>query len=143
VHPYDDPDVIAGQGTIAMEILRQHNGAIDAIFVPVGGGGIAAGIAAYVKYVRPEIKIIAVEPEDAACLAAAMKAGKRVKLDHVGLFADGVAVSQIGAETFKVLKHHVDEVITAAPMKCAPPSRIFLTTPARLPSLPAHWRWPA
>ena len=114
VHPYDDPDVIAGQGTIAMEILRQHNGAIDAIFVPVGGGGIAAGIAAYVKYVRPEIKIIAVEPEDAACLAAAMKAGKRVKLDHVGLFADGVAVAQIGVETFKILKHHVDEVITVS-----------------------------
>jgi threonine dehydratase len=114
VHPYDDPEVIAGQGTIAMEILRQHAGAIDAIFVPVGGGGIAAGIAAYVKYVRPEIKVIAVEPEDAACLAAAMKAGKRVKLDHVGLFADGVAVAQIGAETFKVLKHHVDEVITAS-----------------------------
>ncbi len=114
VHPYDDPEVIAGQGTIAMEILRQHAGDIDAIFVPVGGGGIAAGIAAYVKYVRPEIKVIAVEPEDAACLAAAMKAGKRMKLDHVGLFADGVAVSQIGAETFKVLKHHIDEVITAS-----------------------------
>ena len=113
VHPYDDPEVIAGQGTIAMEILRQHTGHIDAIFVPVGGGGIAAGIVAYVKYVRPETKVIAVEPEDAACLAAAMKAGKRVKLDHVGLFADGVAVSQIGAETFKVLKHHIDEVITA------------------------------
>ena len=114
LHPYDDPEVIAGQGTIAMEILRQHTGHIDAIFVPVGGGGIAAGVAAYVKYVRPETKVIAVEPEDAACLAAAMKAGKRVKLDHVGLFADGVAVSQIGAETFKVLKHHIDEVITAS-----------------------------
>jgi len=114
VHPYDDPEVIAGQGTIAMEILRQHTGPIDAIFVPVGGGGIAAGIAAYVKYVRPETKVIAVEAEDAACLAAAMKAGKRVKLDHVGLFADGVAVAQIGAETFKVLKHHIDEVITAS-----------------------------
>lgn len=114
VHPYDDPEVIAGQGTIAMEILRQHTGHIDAIFVPVGGGGIAAGVAAYVKYVRPETKVIAVEPEDAACLAAAMKAGKRVKLDHVGLFADGVAVSQIGVETFKVLKHHIDEVITAS-----------------------------
>jgi threonine dehydratase len=114
VHAYDDPDVIAGQGTVAMEILRQHNGPIDAIFVPVGGGGLAAGVAAYVKYVRPEIKVIAVEPEDAACLAAAMKAKKRVVLDHVGLFADGVAVSQIGAETWKVLKDHVDEVITAS-----------------------------
>lgn len=114
VHPYDDPDVIAGQGTVAMEILRQHTGSIDAIFVPVGGGGLAAGIAAYVKYVRPEVKVIAVEPEDAACLAAAVKAKKRVKLEHVGLFADGVAVSQIGAETWKILKDHVDEVITAS-----------------------------
>jgi threonine dehydratase len=113
VHAYDDPDVIAGQGTVAMEILRQHAGPIDAIFVPVGGGGLAAGIAAYVKYVRPEIKVIAVEPDDAACLAAAMKAKKRVVLPHVGLFADGVAVAQIGAETYKVLKDHIDEVITA------------------------------
>lgn len=112
VHAYDDPDVIAGQGTVAMEILRQHNGPIDAIFVPVGGGGLAAGVAAYVKYVRPEIKVIAVEPEDAACLAAAIKAKKRATLDHVGLFADGVAVAQIGAETWKVLKDHIDEVIT-------------------------------
>jgi threonine dehydratase len=114
VHAYDDADVIAGQGTIAMEILRQHNGPIDAIFVPVGGGGLAAGVAAYVKYVRPEIKVIAVEPDDAACLAAAMKAGRRVTLDHVGLFADGVAVAQIGAETWKILKDHIDEVITAS-----------------------------
>ncbi len=114
VHAYDDPDVIAGQGTVAMEILRQHNGPIDAIFVPVGGGGLAAGIAAYVKYVRPEIRVIAVEPEDAACLAAALKAKKRAILDHVGLFADGVAVAQIGAETWKVLKDHVDEVITTS-----------------------------
>lgn len=112
VHAYDDPDVIAGQGTVAMEILRQHSGDIDAIFVPVGGGGLAAGVAAYVKYVRPEIKVIAVEPEDAACLAAAVKAKKRATLDHVGLFADGVAVAQIGAETWKVLKDHIDEVIT-------------------------------
>ncbi len=114
VHPYDDPEVIAGQGTVAMEILRQHTGDIDAIFVPVGGGGLAAGIAAYVKYVRPEIKVIAVEPEDAACLAAAMKARKRVTLEHVGLFADGVAVARIGEETFKVLKDHIDDVITAS-----------------------------
>ncbi|MFZ5561489.1 MAG: threonine ammonia-lyase, biosynthetic [Pseudomonadota bacterium] len=114
VHPYDDPDVIAGQGTVAMEILRQHTGAIDAIFVPVGGGGLAAGIAVYVKYLRPEVKVIAVEPDDAACLAAAMKAKKRVTLDHVGLFADGVAVACIGEETFRVLKGHIDEVITAS-----------------------------
>jgi len=114
VHPYDDPDVIAGQGTVAMEILRQHTGAIDAIFVPVGGGGLAAGIAVYVKYLRPEVKVIAVEPDDAACLAAALKAKKRVTLDHVGLFADGVAVACIGEETFRILKGHIDEVITAS-----------------------------
>jgi threonine dehydratase len=112
IHPYDDLDVIAGQGTVGMEILRQHNGPIDAIFIPVGGGGLMAGIAAYVKYLRPEIRIVAVEPEDAACLDAAMKAGERVVLPQVGLFADGVAVARIGEETFKVAQHCVDEVIT-------------------------------
>ena len=112
VHPYDDPEVIAGQGTIAMEILRQVNH-VDYIFVPVGGGGLAAGIAAYVKYVRPEVQVIAVEPEDAACLKAAMKAKRRVKLPQVGIFADGVAVAQIGKETYRVLKDTIDDVITA------------------------------
>ncbi len=111
VHPYDDPDVIAGQGTIAVEILRQYTGDIHAIFVPVGGGGLLAGIAAYVKYLRPDIKVIGVEPEDAACLQAAMKAGRRVKLDEVGIFADGVAVAQIGKEPFSVIQERVDEVI--------------------------------
>lgn len=114
IHPYDDPDVIAGQGTIGMEILRQHNGPLDAIFVPVGGGGLCAGIAAYVKYLRPDIKVFAVEPEDAACLKAAMDAGKRVTLPHVGLFADGVAVARIGKETFRVLRKTIDGVITAS-----------------------------
>lgn len=112
IHPYDDLDVIAGQGTVAMEILRQHPQTIDAIFIPVGGGGLMAGMAAYIKYLRPDIKIIAVEPEDAACLKAAMAANERVVLPHVGLFADGVAVAQIGEETFKVAQHCVDEVIT-------------------------------
>jgi len=112
VHPYDDPDVIAGQGTIAMEILRQHRGPIDAIFVPVGGGGLIAGIAAYVKHLLPNIKIIGVEPDDAACLKAALEAGERVRLSHVGIFADGVAVRQIGEETFRIARELVDEVIT-------------------------------
>lgn len=112
VHPYDDPDVIAGQGTIGVEILRQHNGPLDAIFVPVGGGGLCAGIAAYIKYVRPEIKIFAVESADSACLKAAMDAGKRVTLPHVGLFADGVAVARIGKETFRLLRKTIDGVIT-------------------------------
>ncbi len=113
VHPYDDPDVIAGQGTIGMEILRQQGRDLNAIFIPVGGGGLAAGIAAYVKYVRPDVKIIAVEPEDAACLKAAMERQRRVTLPEVGLFADGVAVKQIGKETFRILRETVDEVITA------------------------------
>jgi threonine dehydratase len=114
IHPFDDPDVIAGQGTIAVEILRQYPGKLDAIFVPVGGGGLCAGIAAYVKYVRPDIKIIAVESDDAACLAAAMAAGRRVRLKEVGLFADGTAVAQIGKETFRILRDTVDEVITVS-----------------------------
>ncbi|WP_461517282.1 threonine ammonia-lyase, biosynthetic [Porticoccus sp.] len=112
VHPFDDPEVIAGQGTIAMEILRQVSGPLDAVFIPVGGGGLCAGMAAYIKYVRPEIKVIAVEPDDAACLAAAMEKGRRVRLKHVGIFADGTAVAQIGKETFRVLKDTVDDVIT-------------------------------
>ncbi|MGH8551822.1 MAG: pyridoxal-phosphate dependent enzyme, partial [Methylococcales bacterium] len=98
IHPYDDPDVIAGQGTIADEILRQIRTDIHAIFVPVGGGGLIAGIAAYVKFVRPEIKIIGVESEDSDCLNRALKAGRRVILKKVGIFADGVAVKQIGKE---------------------------------------------
>jgi threonine dehydratase len=114
VHPFDDPDVIAGQGTVAMEILRQESGPIEAIFVPVGGGGLVAGIAAYVKYLRPETKIIGVESEDSACLKAALDAGKRVTLDQVGIFADGVAVAIIGENTFEVAKRYVDEVITVS-----------------------------
>ncbi|MGE6388930.1 pyridoxal-phosphate dependent enzyme, partial [Pseudomonas sp. NPDC078416] len=104
VHPYDDPDTIAGQGTVAMEILRQHQGPLDAIFVPVGGGGLIAGIAAYVKYLRPEIKVIGVEPDDSNCLQQAMAYGERVVLQQVGLFADGVAVAQIGQYTFEICK---------------------------------------
>ncbi|BFM13986.1 threonine ammonia-lyase, biosynthetic [Maricurvus nonylphenolicus] len=113
IHPYDDPDVIAGQGTVAMEILRQHPGHIDAIFVPVGGGGLCAGVAAYIKYVRPQTKVYAVEPEDAACLKAALEKNRRVTLPQVGIFADGVAVAQIGKETFRVMKDTIDGVITA------------------------------
>ncbi|WCN10877.1 threonine ammonia-lyase, biosynthetic [Marinomonas mediterranea] len=112
VHPFDDLDTIAGQGTIGMEILHQVEGDIDAIFVPVGGGGLIAGVAAYIKYLRPEIKVIGVEPEDAACLKAAMKAGKPTRLDQVGIFAEGVAVAEIGEYTFKIAKDNVDDVIT-------------------------------
>lgn len=111
VHPFDDPAVIAGQGTVAMELLRQHAGALDAVFIPVGGGGLAAGMAAYIKALRPEIRVIGVEPEDAACLDAALKAGHAVTLDQVGLFVDGVAVKRIGDHTFKVLRECIDEMV--------------------------------
>ncbi|MFT6582812.1 MAG: threonine dehydratase [Alphaproteobacteria bacterium] len=111
VHPYDDPDVIAGQGTIGMEILRQHMSDIHAIFIPVGGGGLLAGIAAYVKAVRPEIMIIGVEPNDAASLSQSLKENRRVILDQVGIFADGVAVRQVGEETFRIAQKVVDDMV--------------------------------
>ena len=111
VHPYDDPDVIAGQGTVALEILRQHPKPIYAIFVPVGGGGLIAGVAAYVKATRSDIKVIGVEADDADCLRQALKADKRILLDQVGLFADGTAVRQIGKEPFRVARETVDDVI--------------------------------
>jgi len=114
IHPYDDPDVIAGQGTVAMEILRQCTGDLNAIFVPVGGGGLIAGIAVYTKFVRPDVLIIGVEPDDADCLNRALQADSRVVLDQVGLFADGVAVKQVGAEPFRLAKEFVDEVITVS-----------------------------
>lgn len=112
VHPYDDEDVIAGQGTVGMEIIRQHRGHIDAVFVPVGGGGLIAGVAAYVKFVSPKTRVIGVEPDDADCLNRALQANRRVTIKQVGLFADGVAVKQIGQEPFKLAKEFVDEVIT-------------------------------
>ena len=111
VHPYDDPDVIAGQGTIGLEILRQHPGPIDAIFVAVGGGGLIAGIAAYVKRVRPSVRIIGVQPVDADAMARSLNAGRRVTLEQVGLFADGVAVKRPGRETFRLARQHVDEMV--------------------------------
>ncbi len=111
IHPYDDPLVIAGQGTIGMEIARQHPDDIEAVFVPVGGGGLIAGIAVFMKYLRPNVKIIGVEPEDAPSMHMALKKGRRVLLDQVGIFADGVAVRQVGKETFRVARECVDEVV--------------------------------
>ena len=111
VHPYDDPDVIAGQGTIGMEILRQHTRPIHAIFCAIGGGGLAAGVAAYVKQLRPDIRIIGVQPVDSDAMYRSVKAKRRVTLDHVGLFADGVAVKQVGQETFRLCRKLVDEII--------------------------------
>ena len=111
VHPYDDPDVIAGQGTIGMEILRQHSQPIHAIFCAIGGGGLISGVAAYVKALRPEIRIIGVQPVDSDAMYRSVEAGQRITLDHVGLFADGVAVKQVGVETFRLCRELVDEII--------------------------------
>jgi threonine dehydratase len=111
VHPYDDPLVIAGQGTIGMEILRQHAQPIDAIFIPVGGGGLIAGIASYVKRVSPRTRIIGVEPADSNAMTLSLKAGRRVTLPHVNLFADGVAVRQVGKETFRIARKLIDEMV--------------------------------
>jgi threonine dehydratase len=111
VHPFDDPDVIAGQGTIAMEILHQHSGPIHAIFVAIGGGGLIAGIAAYVKAVRPDIKVIGVQTTDSDAMAQSLAAGRRVTLPDVGLFSDGTAVKLVGEETFRLAKMYVDDII--------------------------------
>ncbi len=115
VHPYDDPEVIAGQGTVGMEIMNQHPGP-DAVFVPVGGGGLIAGISAYVKYLRPQTQVIGVEVEGSACLAAALKAGRRVRLpfETLDLFADGVSVAQVGREPFRIARTCVDSVVTVS-----------------------------
>jgi len=112
IHPFDDPEVIAGQGTVAVEILQQASEPIDAIFVPIGGGGLIAGIAAYVKAVRPDIRIIGVEPDDSSAMRDSIAAGEPVVLDHVGIFADGVAVRRVGDETFRLCQKYVDEIIT-------------------------------
>ena len=111
VHPFDDPDVIAGQGTIGVEILRQHSAPIHAIFLAIGGGGLISGVAAYVKQIRPDIKIIGVQTNDSDAMARSLKAGERVTLSDVGLFADGTAVRLVGAETFRLCQELVDEII--------------------------------
>ena len=111
VHPYDDPDVIAGQGTIAMEILRQHPKPLHAVFCCVGGGGLIAGVAAYIKRVRPDVKIIGVEAVDACAMTQSLEKGERIELEQVGLFADGAAVKLVGAETFRLCQQYVDEMI--------------------------------
>lgn len=111
VHPFDDPNVIAGQGTVGMEIVRQCPGRLDAIFVPIGGGGLIAGIAAYVKAVRPGVKVIGVQAADSDAMARSLAAGRRVVLRDVGLFADGTAVRQVGAETFRLCRELVDDVV--------------------------------
>ncbi|MAL02137.1 MAG: threonine ammonia-lyase, biosynthetic [Alcaligenaceae bacterium] len=112
VHPFDDPDVIAGQGTVGMEILRQHPGRIDAIFCAIGGGGLVSGVAAYVKQLRPDIKVIGVQTEDSNAMIRSVKAGRRIELNDVGLFSDGTAVKKVGAETFRLTREWVDDFVT-------------------------------
>ncbi len=126
IHPYDDPDVIAGQGTIGVELLQQHPEPIEAVFVPIGGGGLAAGVASYIKFLRPNTKVIGVEPVDAASMYQAIRQGKRVVLDRVGLFADGVAVRQAGEETFRLCRQLLDDVLLAdTDAMCAAVKDIF------------------
>ncbi len=129
VHPFDDPDVIAGQGTIAMEILRQHEGRIDAIFVAIGGGGLISGVAAYIKAVRPEIQVIGVQTRDSDAMVRSVRAGKRVQLADVGLFSDGTAVKLVGEETFRITRELVDDfVIVDTDAVCAAIKDVFEDT---------------
>ena len=129
VHPFDDPDVIAGQGTIAMEILRQHQGPIDAVFVAIGGGGLISGVAAYIKSVRPEIKVIGVQTNDSDAMLRSVQSGKRVVLPEVGLFADGTAVKQVGVETFRLARQWVDDyVVVDTDAACAAIKDVFQDT---------------
>ena len=129
IHPFDDPDVIAGQGTIGMEILRQHAAPVHAIFVPIGGGGLIAGIAAYVKLVRPEIKVIGVETVDSCAMKQSLDAGERINLPDVGLFSDGTAVKLVGEETFRLCQQYVDEVVLVdTDDVCAAIKDVFLDT---------------
>lgn len=129
VHPFDDPDVIAGQGTVAVEIVRQSETEADVVFVPVGGGGLAAGVAVYMKHISPETRIVGVEPVEAASMHAALAAGKPVELDRVGIFADGVSVRKVGDETFTLCQKYLDEVIVVNTDEiCAAIKDIFLET---------------
>ena len=131
IHPFDDADVIAGQGTIGMELLRQRPGDIGAIYLPIGGGGLAAGVAAYVKFLRPDIKVFGVEPEDAASMQAAIAAGHPVNLPQVGIFADGVAVRQVGDLTFALCRDLLDGIVTVTTDEiCAAIKDIFDDTRA-------------
>ncbi len=129
VHPFDDPDVIAGQGTIAMEMLRQHQGPLDAVFVAIGGGGLISGVAAYIKAVRPEIKVIGVQMNDSNAMIQSVRAGKRVTLQDVGLFSDGTAVKLVGEETFRLTRKLVDDYIEVdTDAVCAAIKDVFVDT---------------
>lgn len=139
VPPFDHPLVIAGQGTIGMEMLQQ-NGHLDYIFVPVGGGGLAAGVAVLVKQLMPEIKVIAVEPEDSSCLKAALDAGEPVVLDQVSMFADGVAVKRIGEETFRLCQKYIDGHVAVSSDEICAAVKTFLRILERLLNHPGRLR---
>jgi threonine dehydratase len=149
IHPYDDPDVIAGQGTIAVELLQQHTGPLEAIFVAVGGGGLIAGVGAYMAYLRPDLRIVSAEAEDSDCLRRTLEAGKRVSLDQVGLFADGTAVRQVGAEPFEVVRELVkDAVVVTNDEICAAIKDIYedlrvIAEPAGALGIAALKKWAA
>ena len=154
VHPFDDPDVIAGQGTIAMEMLSQlqklGSPRLDAIFVPIGGGGLIAGIANYIKAVRPDVKVIGVHTKDSNAMLQSVEAGQRVELADVGLFADGTAVKLVGEETFRLTQGLVDDfVVVDTDAVCAAIKDIFTDTRSIVePSAPSAWppsssMWPS
>ena len=129
VHPFDDPDVIAGQGTVGMEILRQHQGPLDAVFVAIGGGGLISGVAAYIKQLRPEIKVIGVQSVDSQAMRLSLEAKKRISLAEVGLFAEGTAVKTVGSETFRLARQYVDEVVLVnTDQTCAAIKDVFTDT---------------
>jgi threonine dehydratase len=129
VHPFDDPDVIAGQGTVGMEILRQHQGPLDAVFVAIGGGGLISGVAAYIKAVRPEVRVIGVQTHDSDAMLRSVRSGRRVQLTDVGLFADGTAVKLVGEETFRVARQLVDDyVVVDTDEVCAAIKDVFQDT---------------
>ena len=133
VHPFDDPDVIAGQGTIAMEVLRQHAGPLDAVFAAIGGGGLISGIATYIKALRPDVRVIGVQTDDSDAMARSIEAGERVELDNVGLFSDGTAVKLVGEETFRLAAQYVDEIIRVDTDEvCAAIKDVFTDTRAIL-----------
>ena len=142
IHPFDDPLVIAGQGTIGAEVVRQAHGRLDTVFVPVGGGGLIAGVAGYLKAVLPDVRVVGVEPFEADALYRSLEAGRRVTLDRVGIFVDGVAVREVGVLPFAIAQRTVDEVIASRTTRSARPSRMSSMTPGASWSRPGRWPSP-
>ena len=143
LHPFDDPSVIAGQGTVGVEVARQSSAPADYVFIPCGGGGLLSGMAVFLKHTWPDVKVIGVEPADAACAMAARRAGERVTLSEVGLFADGCAVARVGQETHRVIGNTLTTSLRPLQMKCVRRLRIYLMTRVLLLSPRAPWPLPA